>query len=548
MEKEELFLVFTDVVGSTVLDAKGDSSWRISSFTKQLSSLLSIDNSLALKSIGDALFIIIRKNIEKDKVKLCREILARTYEAYLKVKETDTNDSLMKQPVKIRAVVHLITGHKSGKDIAKEIENSSINEKKFKILTQSLRNDIFGTEVNKAARIQSLVKKDAILVTEEIAKLIQNDESFYFSKLKNLHPLEFDFDERNFILHSPVPVTRLKGLEHINVHLPVIVWQLNENFRYDNNDIKRDIPVLSVEFKFHQVLRFLMVGLKRRIQFEEIEIASKQISELIKPLDNDIVSKFYNDLIWDVIDEIEISAINFKRYSINDKKELPIVRQTLFSGTYFAIKRNGTQFELINGANKKNKNYGTNLIISHMILCSYPSKEIADINRELFEKNKTEKELIKYIEPQTLDIYKPITILEYEVNKVSDDYFIMLFFGVYIQKLSEANDQKKLFEGINSNEHFNNPKPVIYGLNTGLVDGFVLYRINTDTIKNNKICEIYGEPLNNLLNQYFPSYLDNTFYTKTFPISIFLLKNNVILSKDKTENINLLKMVKSDND
>ncbi|KKM21952.1 hypothetical protein LCGC14_1630260 [marine sediment metagenome] len=222
MKNEELFLIYTDVVGSTPLDEGNEDpiSWRETSFLEQLKMLLSIENSLALKSIGDALFITVKSDttsVESRKL-LCKKVLACTYKAYTKSKKAGIKSTLKKE-IKIRAVVHLINEHYFGDRIANKIINAikkgdidDADMKKSGLLIKALQEDIFGTEVNKAARIQSLVKSDAILVSEEIARIIEDEDVKYIEKKIKLGYISFEYNKEKYRLHSSVPVIKLKGL------------------------------------------------------------------------------------------------------------------------------------------------------------------------------------------------------------------------------------------------------------------------------------------------------------------------------------------------
>lgn len=545
MEKRELFLVYTDVVGSTPLDLSTDDpiAWRRTSFLEQLKMLLSIDNALALKSIGDALFIIIDcSHKTKNKKELCQEVLACTYKAYLNTKTAGINSKLNKE-INIRAVVHLIKDHCCGEEIANEIIKAILDgqiddkdNKKSSLLIQSLKDDIFGTEVNKAARIQSLVRADAILISEEIAKIIEDNPAKYNDNLNKLFYITFKHKDTEYQLHSPVPVIKLKGLKDISYKSPLIVWQLDQ--------IPRDIqPALATEFKSYQMFRLLLTGLKKiPLQENDRVVMQSEVDDLLElnNLSKNVFS-FYNDFIWDVIDEFEISPIKFTRNSIGEVHENIKNQKKAFEGNFFCLKPVSGSFKLL-----PNRNINVDLLISKIVLCSFPSREVAIHGRQIVETISIgDQKYVLFTEPQTIDIYTPSNLLP----KKFDDYigsFILMFFGVYIQNVSDANNENTFFSDISSLLPDNDLKVIIYGINSGLVDGFVLFKVenvSSKAIDNNNVQTVFESPIASILNKYKPSKLSTNFFSKTFPISLFLLSSNDRF-KANERNISYLKRIK----
>jgi len=161
--EEVVYLVYTDVVGSGKLDLdpKKVVQWRKKTFLKQLRSLLNPEKSLVLKSIGDALFVLYDGVNKSDEEGIIKEILCCIHEAFVNT-----------QKPFIRAVVHRITEHKRGREIKNYLGKMINKQSNMKYLTDTLEKDIFGKEVNRAARILSLVHAPAILVSQDVANQI----------------------------------------------------------------------------------------------------------------------------------------------------------------------------------------------------------------------------------------------------------------------------------------------------------------------------------------------------------------------------------------
>ncbi|MBM4141764.1 MAG: adenylate/guanylate cyclase domain-containing protein [Nitrospira sp.] len=213
-KKEVVYLVLTDAVGSSELDNRLDPiEWRKCAFKNQLGCLLSSNsNSLALKSVGDALFVIYEVNGNKSKEdKIVKEILYCVWKAFERTK----NDDAFKIP--IRCAIHRITDHKKGDGIARDLESLQTSGDKSH-LVEALKKDIFGKEVNRAARILSLVHNPTILVSEAIVNMINPNANKIALDFK---PIEFKYNNQRLIFHSPVPVLYMKGVFNLDEVKPV---------------------------------------------------------------------------------------------------------------------------------------------------------------------------------------------------------------------------------------------------------------------------------------------------------------------------------------
>lgn len=295
-EKDEdvVYLVYTDVVGSTKLDKKDPIEWRKKSFGEQLDSLLSLENSLVLKSVGDALFVIYEgKDRGLSEQELIKKILYSVWKSF------NTADD----QARIRAVVHEIKGHQRGAKIAKYLSKQYTKGHKDNFL-EALEKDIFGKEVNKAARILSLVHKPAILVSENVARKITPSAEECATKG---NPIPFSLNDQDFVLHSPVPVLYMKGVFDFledKDKKPCVVWELGTN----------PTPTLASEFKSIQAFRLMTVQLKNATELSEKgnQIATEVLEEL--SLNSpDIKLRFYIDMLWNVIDTFVFQDISFER-------------------------------------------------------------------------------------------------------------------------------------------------------------------------------------------------------------------------------------------
>jgi hypothetical protein len=448
--EETLYLILTDVVNSCDKDCSGDViTWRKESFCSQLEHLLKHKNSIVLKSIGDALFIIVKE-------RKCKEILANLYCAFQSSKSINHN---------IRSVIHKINIGKEnqrGTDIVMAIKqkNGLIDSEKVKYLISSLEEDIFGKEVNKAARIQSLPQESVIIATDDVIKAICEEENIPIDKALEEKKIDIVVEGDNYHIHTPVPIIYLKGFNDVSHINPLIVWH------FSKEDVAKE-AFLAQEFKARHSFRFLMEGLSG------VEDMSKIRTEVLKQLrdENRISFSFYTDFYWDVFDYFELQNVNFNRL--------------LFSDNVKSIKESkGLHIDMRLDENESIKKFyqkakRNDFRLASVALDSYSSKTSSQVNRGIFDIKKDGENGI-FIEPQTIDIFENIKINIQETDIGQGDY-LLFFFRFFFDKIEDAN---RNFQSIYDIKDF--PKncvfPVMNGVVTGLLDSFILYKIKRDSV------------------------------------------------------------------
>jgi len=309
---EKIFVIFTDVVDSCHHDrisCPDFITWRANNITLQLTTLFdSLDNIEIIKSIGDALFL---------KSTFCNPPSKENVEDLLKSLVDVFNKCKEDKPARI--TIHCLNDQYShGNQLAEAISNPLVfynTNRSLSNFIRGLRNDLFGTDINMAARIQGLVKKPTILVTEDVVKLLnlpKDSKSYEFNGCK---------------LHHPVPITFLKGIfdyskkneNGIESKIYIKVWELSTSTS-DN------IPVLSQESKQFHVLRFLNAVVDFEspdIEDVTAEIRETLIDDIYSETDRKIfavdekeeLQEFYTDIKYRIIDFFRFSKIDFTRPS-----------------------------------------------------------------------------------------------------------------------------------------------------------------------------------------------------------------------------------------
>jgi len=135
---------------------------------------------------------------------------------------------------------------------------------------------------------------------------------------------------------------------------------------------------------------------------------------------------------------------------------------------------------------------------------------------------------IKIIEPQTIQLYKHIDFSQ-RVALNNNDICVLLFFGVYNEYIDEA-DEEQLF----SQCEIKGLDLLAKGILSGLVDGFIIYKSNNETLLKD---------ISKILNKLFTKNKtgNKSFFDRVFPISVFTLSTKMV----NDSNIEILKMVKT---
>lgn len=533
---ETIYLVYTDVKESANLDNRFQDNcieWRKQAFCDQLKNLIMPHKPTILKSIGDALFVIYENSRPQEtKADRLKFILHCVWKA--------TQDINYKQcKISIRAVVHRIEGHKRGNAIAQILIKKNIL-KSNSAFTCILRKDIFGTQVNLAARILSLSHGSCILVSNDVASIINKDSTLFAKRGKNI---PFEYKSQTYSLHSPVPILYMKGAFNNNksiTHDPYLVWEL-EPLKVE------ETPHFASEFKSNQSFRLILVEMRssKNIAREQASIASEAIKMLSfnKPNEKMI---FYVDMLWEVIDYFHLHDATFDRItgkidpddylkSINElitkrlsKRSVSILGQ---SGVLsFSVNKNGIKnvYYKTQDKNISPKAYLTPLVA----FTSYPDINHGTLIRKMLSKDHLNSEIL-HIEPQTIEIFRTIefkkeTLAKYMQKDASTDFrafsgkrCILLIFQIYFKFLEEADSPLKIFKEV---EAIDKSLEVAFcGLTSGLTDGFVLYICSND--KNKKDDVNWRNGIRIILDKLISIRKEN-FYSKIYPLAIYILEEN----------------------
>lgn len=532
---ETIYLVYTDVKGSADLDNKFSDciEWRKKAFCDQLKNLIIPYKPTVLKSIGDALFVIYEnskpREIELERLKFILHCVWKSTQ--------DINYERCKIP--IRAVVHRIEGHKRGNAIAQILTKKKIL-KSNNAFTQILRKDIFGTQVNLAARILSLSHGSCILVSNDVAKII-NKDSILFAKSGKIIP--FEYGKQSYSLHSPVPILYMKGVFNNNksvIHNPYLVWELDP--------LKvEETPHLASEFKSSQSFRLILVEIRgsKNIAKVQAQIATEAIERLSFNRPNEKLI-FYVDMLWKVIDYFHLHDATFDRItgkinpdnyleSIND-----LITKRLSKGNISILGQSGELKFSVNKNSIKNVSYNTqsrNIIqkayLTPLIaFTSYPDINHGTIVRKMLSKDHLNNEIL-HIEPQTVELFRTIVFNKETLTKnmkedgstdfraFSGKRCILLIFQIYFKFLKESDNPKKLFKGVKA---INKSLEVAFwGLTSGLTDGFVLYICNND---KHKIDDINWQNGVNIILDKLVSIRVENFYSKIYPLAMYILEED----------------------
>ena len=509
--EENLYLVYTDVIRSTELDKRETNviEWRKNAFYGQLDNLLQPECSLALKSIGDALFILYNVGAKKDTS--VKDILYYIWKA---------TTSLKKYDIKIRVAVHKITGHKLGGDIANHIETLS-RFGDIKILIESLKKDIFGTEVNRTARMLSLVHGPAILVSNEIACEI--DQNAEVTAIKG-GSIQFECNNKKFAVHFPVPILYMKGVHgDKDANGGYVVWELHQ----ENEDIEE--AILAPEFKLNQSFRLINALMQNAIEpMKEYRNISERVLNELSFQKPSIELRFYNDILWTVEDYFTICDPSFQRKprKIENRNYIGSLRHIITK-----IDKNDDEILTIQGQKSKinikanqnsitsiaidNSAPSTRFMISQLAFTSYSDNKHKDRTRELLSKQNISNS-IKQIEAQSIDLYKGIRFTDQLLKSLGDDKIltsfegfgdncILLLYQVYSDYLREATSET-IFQSVSDITSC-----VSFGLTTGMTDGFILYKTQD-----------YKNEIKTILTQLI-SAQSNEFYYKIYPVMIIML-------------------------
>ena len=549
---EHVYIILTDVIGSCEKDSKDSDpiNWRKETFISQLCSLLEHPNSKAIRAIGDALFVLVKCN-SCSEVDTCRDILINLFNT------VDTQYE--KFGIKIRAVVDKIiigTKNKYGVDIIKAIKKLKTDDndkaKKADTLIKTLMHEIYGPDVNKAFRIQSLQRGSVILVTESVFRTMQQNGD------KNKNIVMFDIsssidiakdDTQNFHIHTPVPITYLKGFEEYRHSNPCYVWH------FTKKDVVNE-AIFAQEYKEKHSFRFLMA---------KYPTAYKNVLKLCD-IKNGVYKKLYEstkknsfdfnvNYLWDIFDYFELLNVNFSR--------LPSHRKDIFCPMYyekekrdefknFKIKGQHNNFLISNNYYEtklsielipEGKQRKRNFLFSSVIMDSCLANASSQLNRNLFlfrADPKVSTNDILLIEPQTLEISGPVKFINDENKQpfeksFDNKIFLLVFYRYFFDKIEDA--EKTLSKIYDYNSEISCFCPILSGTVSGLYDAFILYSI--DRTQNN-LASDYQVAINKLL-QYDRTIKNignaeinaTNFFTYSYPVSFFLLENNKLFKSNE---------------
>jgi hypothetical protein len=521
---EKVFVIFSDVFRSYDHDNTLSDliSWRKVNFINQLSHFLN-SRGVVVKSFGDALLIktVFNASPSNDEVESLLSKLVKVYEEFA-------------GNTAIKLTIHVLGNrYAHGEKIAADLQSALGEEYEhefFPDFIKSLKADLFGSDINLAAKVQEFINKNAtILVSDDVVKLL------------NLAPDKTRYEFKGCTLYSPVPLSYLKGIS-----TPYIkVWELSKS--------GRERHILAQESKQYHIIRFLNADL----DFRNLDLKNP-INELIESVYVDSYHKvftarknevleFHTDITFKIQDTYRFKKIDFNRDSNLLAANMPIDNYKAFRGEMDfqnPIESLINELRILDdGAGRLDckitpKGYKdlSNAIISFiplLSLCSFPNQETSMRLRKLYEveQNLNETSTVLRIEPQTIEVYQYIDITNGSYKK-EDRIYLLMFFSVYRDHIDIADDRTSLFKDVSL---YRAPKVCSKGILVGLVDGFVIYESS---------CEDLEKDITSLLNLLFAKMPENaryqSFYDYVFPISIFTLK----LKDINEENVEILKKVK----
>jgi len=213
-----LLIVFTDEVGSTQRDiscttARQILSARASLFGPQIEHLQK-SGWLILKNVGDQFVIRLDKDRHIKNQKMVVNCLIELYRGWREEFQR-----------KLRIAVHapsLKRRFATGKNI-KEYLMPRLNESAGKAnrplqnlwpSSKFLEYDIFGFEMNLAARLVTIPESALFIISENVCKLCQNT-------------LKIKLNEENATLSEPIPIINIRGFENIfNIDHPLMIREI----------------------------------------------------------------------------------------------------------------------------------------------------------------------------------------------------------------------------------------------------------------------------------------------------------------------------------
>lgn len=570
-KQKVVYLIYTDVIGSSTIDYKLTNSeisetilhpvlnWRKRVFIHQLKHLIANDiDIIAVKSVGDAIFFkaTINRADENDK---CIRLLNNVYTAsqILDKNPAPDNDNSF---IQVRTVVHRIDTVYSNLDITDElcaeIKNNKLIDRYCRLFIETLKSDIFGNEVNKAIRINGLAQDKAILATDAVVRTLAGSK--YNKELVAYN----DIPIGDLVFHSPVPILKLKGCyDHFDDNQNraseqrdtpkkelLIVWQLEKRDTYEKSD---DYPVLAREFKSYHLFRLINCqpeNFSEQISsIDEVHHFSKEFLKLhFRPNKDDyFINRFHKLLAFYVHDIFSISPISFRRKSEKESRLYnafnAIVQnvecksdnryKAIIKGQFSKLEINVESTTIT--INKSDDFHGNEerSFLPLLFISAYPNQEIASFAKQQF--TVYQWKLPKFnnisVQPQSIPVHNRIVLNTHHLSKKMEanpdansisleNKYILVFFAVYNKFLSLADLKEDLFSSfLGQHNSEDNYYPLLYGLMSGNIDGFIMYEITND--EESDKCKI----LESIMRKYF-SPLSSSIYEKTYPLSIFLLE------------------------
>jgi len=218
--EDPILIVFTDEKGSTARDVQCPSPEdilhrRVSLFSNQVR-MLSTKEWLVLKNVGDQLILRCDRGDSDNRV-LKNKIVSCLKNLY---------DAWKSQPLRdrLRIAVHSPDFSEkrwaSGDHLLEKLQNT------FEELTTlwpsctHLRNDIFGYEMNLAARLVTIATDALFIISEKIVKLCEEDF------------LREEISKWESGLSKKIPLINIKGFEEVfNTEKPFYIYEINELYK-----------------------------------------------------------------------------------------------------------------------------------------------------------------------------------------------------------------------------------------------------------------------------------------------------------------------------
>jgi len=528
-EKTPVVIVITDELESVSKDKSANNKQELVErrkelFVKQVKSLVEPGSGwTVIKSVGDSL--IIRLDLTKGQLakslKCCLRSLLNAQTLLYNKNEDATKAGPIRIAVHFTYLEKIVTGQEL-KPLKKALQDRKMPSGVIlEPFLNSIEYDIFGSDMNRAARLASIPEKGLFVVSDEVMDNLCNKK-----QKETDSPLELKLDRKTFAWARAFPLTDIKGFTKYTYRFPWPIWEIIPHKTNQNS-----LFYLGPQLKELQAIKVVVAKLHT---VEAKTLAVQSFQKILRdnrcPLYVDLVFKIkhHHELFASVrnrkFDE-QIAALKDKIAALKDKITAPKNKAVIWKEEIS---------EEIAG-----------LISCYIMFTSVPNIRVNRQLREYFAPKDAKNpewsfQLVSY------DIYESFKInscLKENKDLTSCKYFFLLLFQIRNDFAKDADNLRRFFEEKQEEplliqNGYGDILPFAYGLIEGDVDGFVLFGANG---RGTNLAERLREIIqNNVL-------LASGFFTKVAPISLYELEP-LRMNKDKKDNLEYLKLVRKKHD